>query len=299
MPTVTVIALGLLALCTPVALGRALLASRGTTLVAPLGWTALGAAMLLAVKGAVLVSGTTSGDVAKWEFLAYSATFCPAIAILGAKRPQNRAWQFIVLAMWFTVAWPAIQSLVVRPGEVLELHPLWNWFCAILVLLWIGIQAATRFFWIALCFALGQLLLLAPHLPFALPLVDAASLDGLGLTFLALAAIQGALYPLLTPGWKSNVQPVHGWNRVWLDFRDYFGLIWWRPVIDRVNAAAKTVRADVYLDWHGFCSPPVDSSAAEHQPPQPASEEEIAKIDPALRNLLRRFVSNRWIDERL
>jgi hypothetical protein len=302
--TVTIIALIMLGLCAPVALWRCLRASRGTTLIAPLVWAAVATGSVVAVQIATRSAGDTSPDADKWKFLAYAATFCPAIAMLGAKRPQDRAWQMIVLAMWFVVAWPAIQSLVVRPGEVLELHVVWKWFCAVLALVWIGIQAASRFFPIALCISSAQLLLFWRYLPFV-PQVDPSTADALGITFLSLAALQGAVYPWLGVYWKRNDQAASGWNRVWLDFRDYFGLIWWHPVMERANVLAKTNGVPIRLDWHGFCPEPSASGSGQAEDAVliedqiTPSSADFARLDSGLRNLLRRFVSNRWIDERL
>ncbi|MES1213155.1 MAG: hypothetical protein ABUL64_01075, partial [Singulisphaera sp.] len=81
---------------------------RGTTLVAPWCWAIVAVALVAAVDGAALLSG--SGMTPAWlsaaRYLAAIATFCPLMAVLGAKRPQDRAWQLIVLALWFVLALP-------------------------------------------------------------------------------------------------------------------------------------------------------------------------------------------------
>src|SRR6185295_15343995 len=80
---------------------------RGTTLVAPWAWSALAT---LTVAGSEVAAGL-AGDLASWivplRFMAAMSAFCPIMAVLGAKRPQDRAWQFIVLSLWAVLCLPA------------------------------------------------------------------------------------------------------------------------------------------------------------------------------------------------
>jgi hypothetical protein len=78
-------------------------------------------------------------------------------------------------------------------------------------------------------------------------------------------------------------------NLVWCDFRDGFGAVWTLRVAQRVNESATRHQWPVTLDWQGF----IDRHSG-----QPA-EELPAEVVENLRTLLRRFVSNEWIDKRL
>src|SRR5262245_57743439 len=94
-------------------IARAIADARGTTLVAPMVWALV--ALLLLVVDAAMSSGT-DGMEAKFQAIAATATFCPLVSLLGAKRPQHRAWQWIVLSLWAVAALPAIESLIVHPN---------------------------------------------------------------------------------------------------------------------------------------------------------------------------------------
>ena len=80
-------------------------------------------------------------------------------------------------------------------------------------------------------------------------------------------------------------------DRVWLDFRDAFGVVWSLRVAERVNSTAAMVGWPVTLGWHGFRGPEGFSDGV--------SEMSAAVVEEMLRAPLRRFVSPEWIDQRL
>lgn len=77
-------------------------------------------------------------------------------------------------------------------------------------------------------------------------------------------------------------------DRVWLDFRDAFGVAWGLRVAERLNASAAMYSWPVTLTWQGFRGRQEGTSDI---PP--------AAVEEGLRGLLRRFVSPEWIDSRL
>ena len=81
----------------------------------------------------------------KLDLLAATSTFCPVVALLGAKRPQNRPWFWIVLSLWGVAVLPVVESLIVQPDDWIEVHPLWQWFDAILVFVGCANHLPTRF----------------------------------------------------------------------------------------------------------------------------------------------------------
>jgi hypothetical protein len=243
----------------------------GTTLRAACYWS-------LAALAALLLATTTSS--VHLRYVATVATFCPLVSILGAKRPQDRAWQFIVAALWLVLALPGLQQLLSRGGVNLDLHAAWQWFLAILILLGLFNGLPTRLWPSSLLTALAQTLMLLNQLP--LPLEPSAANIAQAwqagvLIWWASAALWGFDQP--------RRRDLAGWDRVWLDFRDLVGAIWAIRVAERINAAARLCGWKSHLKWGGFV--PIDQSTLE-----PA-------LQRSFRMVLRRFVSPDWIDRRL
>src|SRR5947207_15646173 len=99
---------------------------QGTTLMAAVVWAIFA---LAALAGAELVGWLSpSADwLSHLRFLAAGATFCPLMALLGAKRPQDRGWQFVVLSLWGLVAFYGLTELAYRPHRPPELHGVVRW----------------------------------------------------------------------------------------------------------------------------------------------------------------------------
>ena len=66
---------------------------RGTTLVAPASWAVLACLAVTVVEAALAGTGstTTPAQAGIYRYLAGVTAFCPLLALLGAKRPQDRA----------------------------------------------------------------------------------------------------------------------------------------------------------------------------------------------------------------
>lgn len=288
VPTVmilsAVLAAALAALSGLVRRGRQL---RGTTLLAPCGWTLAALAML------VLSQLIAAGQVAEanWvqhvRYLAGCATFCPLMAVLGAKRPQDRAWQFVVLSLYIVLALPALQQWLARPFANFELHSAWQWFVCILIAVGLFNSLPTRYWPSALLAAAGQGSLLWPWLPlqdFRSQLTEPAELASLGAMFWCLSV---ALWAWDLPRRRSTPSPA---DRVWLDFRDLLGAMWSLRVMERINAAGTQLNWPLRLRWGGWTG-------------KPHAADETIEMPPAMlrswRMLLRRFVSPEWIDRRL
>ncbi len=208
------------------------------------------------------------------------------MSLLGAKRPQDKAWHLIVASLWVVLILPAAESYFIRQGGKLQIHDARGWFLWLLIGTgWLN-HALTRY-WIACTLLAGaQVLLLAPHLP----LLGEFSVGRIWPALLTAAAT------LIVVASRPRNQT--GLERVWLDFRDCFGTFWGVRVAERVNADSQRYDWPVRLEWTGIINT-VDS-AESHTPTgdHDHDQESMSGLELSLQNLLRRFVSNEWIAER-
>ncbi len=262
-------------------------AIRETTLILPWFWVVGSFSVLAACE--ITVGATSSQNPPAWveafRYLAATTTLLPLVSALGAKRPQHQVWQLIVLSLWGVFAIPAAQSLVLQTGAPLAVHGALSWFMLLLILVGLANGLPTRH-WVSCAFlAAAQLLLLSPYLPLPGRIVGTAGIMfGLGFALLAVLAA-AAIAPR-----RGELTPL---DRLWLDFRDTFGLFWSLRVAERINAVAKLNKWRVTLGWNGFYRSGGNESAEIVSP----------EIEPALRrtvtSLMRRFVSRKWIAARL
>lgn len=263
---------------------------RGTTLLAPWMWACGSLLVLVAVEAAAAAAlGEPPAWLAHLRYLAAVTTLAPSMAVLGAKRPQDRAWQWIVLSLLVILALPSLRALALGALRVPAPHAAWRWFLAILMAAGLLNYLPTRF-WLAglLAFA-GQLLLLADYLP-RLPLV--ASHPLLGLASLAAATAAAAYW-----AWRRRRTVVEPLDRLWLDFRDLFGLLWSLRVAERLNASASLYGWNIHLGWTGFQMAEGHQANAVVSPATPPEVPEA--VLKALQALLWRFVDADWIAARL
>jgi hypothetical protein len=259
---------------------------RQTTLAG--GWWWAGAALAswsLAEAAAALQSPPAAAWLEALRFAAISLSLCPMIAVLGAKRPQHGAWNFVVLSLFAIVALPAAEFLVLRPGQRLVVGDARAWFLWVLLILGPVNYLATRYGFAALLACGGQVVALSPYLALIRkPLIADAGVAGLVLCVGALLAVWVAA----TRAERAS-RPL---DRVWLDFRDSFGLFWGLRVQERINATAQQSGWRLELTWRGFAWHTNGTNPAKIEP----------AVEPAVRStlkgLLRRFVSNEWIAER-
>jgi hypothetical protein len=233
---------------------------------------------------AVFHVAQTAG-AAQLRLAASTTTFLPLIALLGAKRPQDRAWQFIVLAFWLMLALPAGQAWLLRPEYPPVMHGLWTCFVLLLAVIGITNYLPTRFWPTGLLAAAGQIAL---HWRY-LPLTDGTQPDSLSLWGLGLLAAALVAAALIGRRSRPRGDPL---DRLWIDFRDQYGVVWGLRVAERINTSAKMHGWNVSLGWLGFATN--FGGSIEVIPSAVRSELEVT-----VRTVLRRFVSADWIDQRL
>lgn len=256
----------------------------GTTLVATWWWSVGAFAATAGLE--LLITCQMIVDPAAAEALRYSVRMlllCPSISLLGVKRPQDGPWNFVVLSLWAVLALPAAEALYLNTGQPLEIQGFRSWFVMALILVSLFNTQPTRHWLAALAAASGQALLLADFLPFPVSQTSIPNVE----TGLALLAAAAMLYSL-----RPSRKCATSLDRLWLDFRDSFGLFWGLRVQERIQAAAKMYSWPVALHWSAW-------KASDGAPLQELSDQQTQEILTTFRGLLRRFVSNEWIDSRL
>lgn len=260
-------------------------AVRQTTLIGAWWWALAALIGWSGVELWVSFSHTSGGLLPLLRFAAVSLSFCPVIAVIGAKRPQHTAWNLVVLSLWMVAALPAAETYFLQRGIGVKIGDVRSMFLWGVILLGLVSYLPTRYWLAAMLLGAAQIVALAPHLVFIRgTMVPQAELVGL---LLAVAAMGVAWFISRRRTVTSN-----GFDRAWLDFRDTFGLFWALRVQERVNAAANQFDWDLELGWSGF------RRASDGAPLSEIDAGVEAALRSTFKGLLRRFVSNAWIDER-
>ncbi|MFP6658121.1 MAG: hypothetical protein VB853_08045 [Pirellulales bacterium] len=273
---------------------------QGTTLLEPWAWSLVSLVSVLAVEVIEVSVSPRGSSSLYWQppirYVAYLSTFCPLAALLGAKRPQNREWKYIVFAMWIVLATPAASTMMFPQAEFAA-NGIWTWLLLVLLCLNLANYLPTRFWLASILFAAAQFVLLHEHVAIlnstGLVKVLFANVSTSGqlacaicLTLAAVAAAF-AFHRLF-----SRSAATTGVDRVWLDFRNSYGAVWALHIAERFNTASRAANWNIILQWNGLQHPP-------NRDGPPHDEEVAAAIEQSLRNLLRRFVASEWIDARL
>jgi hypothetical protein len=215
---------------------------------------------------------------------------CPPIAVLGAKRPMSRVWGwFILLPLMLVFGWPAMSVWGTRfrhAGWILE-EPVLVGYVFVLVM-GIGNYAGTRHAIGGILWGVAAVLLVLPLCPSTAarlsPAVDWR-------TIAAWCLIAGGWFDRL---WQRHTPlPEAGLDRVWVDFRNDFGLVWGRRIQERFNEFSRRSNLPAVLT-------PTGLTTRDGAPLSPAhlSEDARLAVEGTLRWLLRRFVDPEWIDAR-
>jgi uncharacterized membrane protein YhaH (DUF805 family) len=258
--------------------------ARGTTLAAPLAWAIASAAALALVEGALAWNGpaVSASTGSLLRYVAAVGTFCPLMAVLGAKRPQDRGWQWIVLSLWIILLVPAGQAWASQARGQFELPLAWKLLVVGLMSLTVLNYCPTQRVAAPLLVVMGQFFLLAPF--FAPTHVPPENTLG-GIFYLALAAVaargmrrdatadSGDGVNTATKGDGSRFltpdDQLAAFTQRWLNFRDAWGAFWALRILHRINETATLSHWPVRLQWNGFV--PVEPTINQTPPPLGAS----------------------------
>jgi hypothetical protein len=203
---------------------------------------------------------------------------------LGAKRPQDGPWNFVVVALWGVLASPGIFAFGLGSAR-LNIPDAWSLMLACLILITFVNTCAANFA-AGVLVTIAQWLLLIEYLP--LSHFTVGNLH----TTLAIIVLTTATI-LFAFSNRSQRKDKHPLDRLWLDYRRDFGLFWSLRVQERLNDAATKLQWPISLTWSGWI----------YTNGKPLDKELDPKVQQAIlqtfRGLLRRFVSQTWINERL
>ena len=253
-------------------------ALRGTTLTHAWWWVLV--SLVFIVLGELLLA-LTGDAAAHWppvvRLISATSTFCPMMAVLGARRPQHHAWQFVVFTLWIMLSLPGWEAFFLSRPQAMDIGPVRGWFLWLMLLVNLVNWLPTRFWLGAILVMVGQLLMLAVFLP-GLQVTETTS--GSVLIACLLFTVSIALCCCGLPRRRSGRSE---FDRRWLQFRDMFGTMWALRVIERISVAAAMYRWPLSLSWTGFYfhDPDEDWSSL--------SEEDRSELQQTMDKLLRRF----------
>lgn len=260
--------------------------ARGSTAVPAAVWAVV-AALALAADAGWQAGGWLVDPAARASsrLVVAALAVCPAMSLLGAKRPQHGVWQLIVATLAAVLAMPAVSATLVRPGSLPDIHALERFFLPVLVAVgWLNF-IATRRGLAASMVAAGQIGLMWSFLPggSAAEPPSGAS-DAVSAGALAAGAIVAAVQA--AAGQRKRGVAAAGLAAVvdppFLAVRETFGAAWTLRICERFNTIAAARGWPCRLRFGGL-----DAGGGSG-----SWEREAVRC---LRSILRRFVSADWI----
>ena len=258
--------------------------ARGTTAVPAAAWS-VAASLALAADAAGRVGGWVVDPAARSasRLAVVALAVCPAMSLLGAKRPQHGVWQLIVATLAFVLAMPAASALLIRPGSLPDIHVLERFFLPALVGVgWMNFIATRRGLAASLV-AAGQLGLIWPFLPGASPeSPQAASVDAACSWSIAVGALLAVTQSIRGSGRRGGDGLAAAIDPAFLAVRETLGAAWALRIGERFNSLAGERGWPCRLRFAGL---------EEDVRGAPWEQDAVRSF----RSILRRFVSTDWI----
>ncbi len=253
---------------------------RGTTAVPAAAWAVAAAVNFAGIEAWAARGGLPEPSAAaSARLVAVALSICPAMSLLGAKRPQHGVWQVIVASLAVVIAMPAASAAFVRPGALPDVHLLARGFLLVLAVAgWVNFLGTGRVA-AATLLTLGLLLLSRPFLPG----VDTAGslaaswAEVIGAAAAAAGAVAAMLPSKCVAGKDSITKP-------FISLRDTIGSAWTLRIAERFNTTAET------RGWP--CRLLLDGLSAGGDPDDDAWRPQARRV---FESLMRRFVSRDWL----
>lgn len=263
----------------------------GTSL--PLAWYwAIPALVVWPVT--VIAAFRPSGLLDHLTFASIVLLVAPFVGVLGARRPGVHAWGwFVLLPMIVVLQWPAVSSVLMGSvHEAFELPTMAMLGCGLVIVMSLGNYFGTRFMWSALAYAGGLFGMLRPlaqadtaRAENAVPV--AVAIGSIALSVSAILFLYHARRWNLASARATTV--TEKLSLAWVDFRELFGMVWAKRVMDRMNNYGQRERWPFQVRMDGF-------SRREPEPEACATDEEAVE---KIRWLWRHYVDSDWLDRHL
>ena len=204
-------------------------------------------------------------------YLALALTGCAGIAVLGARRPGLTMWNAVVAGLLLVELLPVAESLAKQREFQVDVPRLiiLAGACFIALINYLPTRAFAGVLSLAIGCGCEWFRLKNAH--------EGAQrqLDALGRA--ALAATPAAIM-LVRSGWP--IRSKHEFDRLWLTFRDRFGVVWGQRLREQFNQSAKHAKWDVALSWLGLRTIPGEARPQLDQ---------MAAMQDTLGALMKRF----------
>jgi hypothetical protein len=265
---------------TTVFCGEAWAAARGTALRPALVWAALAVGLSVIAQLVALAEPLAGGRLmtGRLTYLAVLALLAALVSVLNARKPGDRIWAglMVLLIVVFLIPWLEEAGRMRRAQGLAQLRfdSPWTLFYGLLVIVGVTNYLPTRFGAAAACLAL------------------VFTLEYLGLTRVDWLPERRAVvwewvsWAIALSFWvaregAARVPRAHGFQGLWLWFRDHWGVVWALRVRERFNREAELAGWPVRLTWFGL--EPLAPLANGGELAVPAG------ADTMLRRLLHRF----------
>ena len=222
-----------------------------------------------------------------WYWIAL-LTLLPFVAILGARRPIDRAWPwFVLLPCCLVLSLPSISTLWRGTHLPLRLETPTVIGFGFVLTMGVGNYLFTRLAIPALLVGTAIGLLVYPVTEFG---INAEASLPVCILYAALCLGTAAVIGHLLTGRRTTAASPH--DQLWIDFRNAYGIVWTKRVMDRVNWTATEENWPLRLDLFGIVWTNDRTTDDERN-------QTTVRLETTFRWLLKRFVDEAWIDQRV
>ena len=231
---------------------------RGTSLIAAWNWALLAiTGMTTLAVARFLPSADAHLESHLPDYLIATLLLTPLVSVLGARMPAGRAWSvFVVLPLVVVLCWPAFSEA----WNMRTLSPVNLGTPAALGFLLVLLMAFGNYFGsgntgAAILYAAAIVIRMWPITGWPSPVSVGWHLRILFTDGLPVAAACLGYFRILNLQNMPVSSQAQAANRLWLIFRDLFGIVWAKRVMDRMNLFASREQWNILLTLDGFTEP--------------------------------------------